>query len=136
MCCTYCKYLSVFVYNKVEESEMTSNNAHNVQNFLDKFFASTSFGKNGNVRPPFILDQSANHVNFYMIPRIPNPQVPHALMYHFKQLIYSMPKTKWSKSISEKDWLQSASRVWDLIQKSHFISEYNRSYQKLQLYKT
>eukprot|EP01006_Ploeotia_vitrea_P011164 TRINITY_DN29773_c0_g2_i1.p1 TRINITY_DN29773_c0_g2~~TRINITY_DN29773_c0_g2_i1.p1 ORF type:complete len:401 (-),score=61.80 TRINITY_DN29773_c0_g2_i1:22-1077(-) len=40
-----------------------------------------------------------------------------------------------TKSLTEKDWLHNCVRVWEIIRKAPVVAEFNKTMQKLQLYK-
>ena len=39
-----------------------------------------------------------------------------------------------AKTISEREWLRGATRMWDLVRKSANVADYNRTLQKLHFY--
>lgn len=129
----------------MEEYNMTPHVAVEQAKFLNDYFASTSFLKNGintwlnntlgHIVPTQLPKTQHNkeQVNFFFLPQCESNV---GTLAYFRQLVFSLPKTKTPKIQSEKDWLQNTSKNWDLIQKSHFIAEYNRYLQKSALYKT
>lgn len=80
--------------------------------------------------------ETSNHVNFFLVPDRSDSHLYATLIRTLRNGILHLPRTCFAKTITERDWLQSSARIWELIRKSPFISEYNRSYQKLALCKT
>jgi hypothetical protein len=39
-----------------------------------------------------------------------------------------------AKTISEREWLRGATRMWELVRKSANVADYNRTLQKLHFY--
>jgi len=42
----------------------------------------------------------------------------------FVERLLALPRPKWQRPISERDWLKGATRLWELVNKSAMITEY------------
>jgi protein SMG9 len=128
----------VFLYNRVSSRTIQSEFCvKQMGRFLDAYMTNTSIRKNGAIYPTMgcALAESCNRVNFFFLPDKSDAHLYAMLTRTLRNALLNMPRTGFARTVSERDWLQSAARIWELIRKSPFISEYNRSYQKLALYK-
>jgi hypothetical protein len=116
----------VFVYNEMNVSTIQ---ILKLTHFLNDFFKDTSLKKNGYVHPFQWTNEmmSKNEINFFILEDEKTEDI-------FVKLIKTLSIEK-EENLTEIKWFQNTSTIWDWIQKSHLISEYNRCFQKLQLYK-
>lgn len=129
----------VFVYNRVKSRTIESEFCvKQIGSFLDAYMANTSIRKNGAIYPTLGCSHSESdaRVNFFLIPDQSDTHLYNTLTRTFRNALLHMPRTPFSRTISERDWLNNIARIWEIIRKSPFISEYNRSFQKVGLYKT
>ncbi|KAL0490368.1 SMG9, partial [Acrasis kona] len=131
----------IFVYNKVRPEACTNQMiVRQLGNFLDAYMCNIDIRRNGSVHASMNCSgfvHQPNFVNFFMLPDYSyNSEMFEMLSLEFRNAVLGMPRNSFAKTVSERDWLQGVARIWDLIKKSPFISEYNRSHKKLSLSKT
>lgn len=112
----------IFCYNRLEKRDISTNNILLVNEFLEKYFKETNLKKSGLIKP---FKGMKNEVNFFMIMEGESP----------KEFIQKLKTIKGSWSTQDFNWVQNACRIWDILKNSHFLIDYNRIYQKLQLFK-
>jgi len=54
----------------------------------------------------------------------------------FVNKILALQKKPFLRPISEKEWLRNSSKIWESIKRSSLISDYNRTWQKMQVFKS
>lgn len=112
----------IFCYNRLDQRDFSTNNILLINDFLSKYFKDTNIKKSGIIKP---IKGLKNDINFYMIKEGDSP----------KDLIQSLNTIKGSWTTNDFNWVQNASRIWELLKNSHFLIEYNRIFQKLQIFK-
>jgi protein SMG9 len=139
----------VFIYNRVNSRTIESDFCvRQVERFLDSYMTNTTIRKNGKtfsttltfpglINPSIdcALNKSSNRVNLFLLPDSNDTHNYSVLVRTLRNALLNMPKTLLARTVSERDWLLNTARIWELIRKSPFIAEFNRSYQKLALYK-
>mmetsp|Transcript_45490 Transcript_45490/g.74120 ORF Transcript_45490/g.74120 Transcript_45490/m.74120 type:complete len:427 (-) Transcript_45490:624-1904(-) len=96
-----------------------------------------------------LAPSGGTHVNFFMLPFQDNddgtrPQASGRSLHHrqysilsdeLRNVLLGWQKRPFSRNMSEREWLRNAGRVWEGIKRSPLLSEYNKTLQKMQLYR-
>eukprot|EP00026_Physarum_polycephalum_P009797 Phypoly_transcript_09933.p1 GENE.Phypoly_transcript_09933~~Phypoly_transcript_09933.p1 ORF type:complete len:381 (-),score=70.42 Phypoly_transcript_09933:214-1272(-) len=132
----------VVVFNKLTDSEYFDLHESSavLSLALDKFFVTPKNGKISETEPIDADAQKGNPVTYFLLPTCDDesniqPSFQQA-SNNLRKQIMSFPKKNFSKSISEKEWARNASKIWEMIKKSPAIHEYNKTLQKMQLFKS
>lgn len=118
----------VFVHNKVPGSDFLKHNIEEIQEFYSTTFAKSKlFLHSSKHMSPADSDAEHTPCNVYQVPEIQDKD-------HFsrvvgmirKQLSGTARRNFTVNTLSEKNWLLYAARIWDHIRKSSYYLEYNR----------
>eukprot|EP01083_Nonionella_stella_P052806 139969_1 len=139
----------VFAFNKLPEDQMTSSSFLRQSKVLQKIFHTSPFRKQGaiaNSQFRSAISDEGDTVNCFFIPKIGSKRVTRehrstvkdafeASCSEFATQVLSMPKLRSAKRISELEWLKNAARIWSDINNCRSLMEYNKTLQKLGIYK-
>ncbi|KAG9454406.1 hypothetical protein H6P81_007310 [Aristolochia fimbriata] len=135
----------VFVYTKLQESDLHPRKITKLKAALSQYFSSSSFCRiehaisskeesSHNVKNrnnTGLMDQS-----LFLLPTKVQDDSQRAqyrsymsMLGQLRDQILSMNSHTFTKSISERDWLKSTARIWDLVKKSPVIAEYSKTLQ-------
>jgi hypothetical protein len=97
---------------------------------------------NGAAAPLAGSNRSGSGINFFVLPMkvaFEETQRQHesysTMLKQLLEQVLSMPRHSFAKPISERDWLKSAARTWDLVKKSPVLADYSKMLQSSGLYR-
>ncbi|CDH53769.1 protein smg9 [Lichtheimia corymbifera JMRC:FSU:9682] len=145
----------VFVCNKCRDWELQWQQYNDMQVLLGNIFADSSLKTSGlvsfsNVLPAFKLSHRGPEQNLFLLPYDPNHEQPstrdppkdiwnvyddglcgvesfQTLVSGLREQISAAPRRLGKKGqVSEKDWYKNAIKLYELVRKSEYISDYIR----------
>jgi len=144
----------VFVFNKLSEKHFTPMHTNGLRNLLDRVCPPNLKTKEQFIPLPNEkekkIENSKNeekHANFFLLPvneqlyeksdqiNIFNDRYS-LLSSQLTKKILSLKRKNFQRNITEREWLRCAAKAWDVVRKSSFINEYNKTLQKMGLYRT
>jgi len=137
----------IFVFNKVPESAFDPCELQCTQDTINAFFSHSKFQRTGFISSSIDEDPSQTGINNFHLPTDQRKFSVHTkfegwnedydvLCERLRRGILSISREKtFQKIITEREWLRNCSKLWEQhIKKSTFISEFNRTMQKMGLY--
>lgn len=138
----------VFVFNKQPDESFAEPSLSSLRQSLQRFFAhskckckststttttTTTGSGEAEEGPAFFLlpvnedltDASVQHIH---------SESYEVALERFRSHVLSMPKRSFSRPLTEREWLKNTGRIWELIKKSPFLSDYSRTLNKMGLY--
>lgn len=130
----------VFVANRCTPEDFTWRNYNDLQGLLNSFFEKSQLKTRGvvsleNVLPLFRSDESKESNLFFLPDREGdegNVESFDVLMAALRDQVLAAPRRAGKKSqVSEKDWYRNAVKIFEVIRKSDYITEYLQVMRKL-----
>ncbi|CAK9223664.1 unnamed protein product [Sphagnum jensenii] len=97
---------------------------------------------NGAAAPLAGSNRSGSGINFFVLPmKVASEETQRqhesysTMLKQLLEQVLSMPRHSFAKPISERDWLKSAARTWDLVKKSPVLADYSKMLQSSGLYR-
>ncbi|CAK9874299.1 unnamed protein product [Sphagnum jensenii] len=97
---------------------------------------------NGAAAPLAGSNRSGSGINFFVLPmKVTSEETQRqhesysTMLKQLLEQVLSMPRHSFAKPISERDWLKSAARTWDLVKKSPVLADYSKMLQSSGLYR-
>ncbi|KAJ3672585.1 hypothetical protein LUZ60_007306 [Juncus effusus] len=122
------EYLSdlVFVHSKVREQDLSPPKTMLLKKALFQYFKSSSFISKVNLEQDLFLipvkSTQESSIEF-------ESSSYSCMLGLLRDKVLSMNGRSFSKNISERDWLKSAAKIWELVKKSPVITDYCRTLQ-------
>lgn len=120
----------VFIHNKVPSSDFLKQNIEDIQDFYSTTFAKSKLflhsGKHGTAGAG-LDDAEHSPCNVYQVPELQDgDQFARVMAMLRKQLSGTARRHFTVNTLSEKNWLLYAAKIWDHIRKNSYFLEYNR----------
>ncbi|TVT98460.1 hypothetical protein EJB05_46745, partial [Eragrostis curvula] len=142
-----------FVHARLREQEFSPSKLMFLRKILEKHFKSSSFS----IGSSTATDQSSNapvssstkvedatssRQDIFVLPlrahdnsmKFEYGTYP-SMLRMLRDQILSRPGRSFSKNLSERDWLRSSAKIWDMVKKSPIISEYSKALQSSGLFR-
>lgn len=140
-----------FVHARLRESDFSPSRLTLLRKALEKHFNSSSFrigGSNAQVSDSSVPssmkveDITSSRQDIFLLPlrghdnstKFEYGTYP-CMLGVLRDQILSWPARSFSKNLSERDWLRSSAKIWDLVKKSPVISEYCKTLQSSGLFR-
>ncbi|KAJ0964420.1 hypothetical protein J5N97_029542 [Dioscorea zingiberensis] len=142
-----------FIHTKLQAQNLSPSNTQLLRTALSEYFKSSSFCTSGNGSiSDTQIDPSGSHVakinkdsegpGLLFLPlKLPEDSQKIqfdsylSMLGKLRDQLLSMHGRPFAKNISERDWLRSSARIWDLVKKSPIIADYCRILQKSGLFR-
>ncbi|RIB16618.1 hypothetical protein C2G38_1969977, partial [Gigaspora rosea] len=128
----------VLVCNKTSPADFTSTKHTSICDLLNNMFQDSNLKIFDNKRLPNVfllpyenqpLRPKGEYIGFTYLNA---PDTFNVLAESMRNQIFQLPKKAGKKGqVSEKEWFRSSMRIWDIIRKSEFITEYGKLAAKL-----
>uniref|UniRef100_A0A0E0L709 G domain-containing protein n=1 Tax=Oryza punctata TaxID=4537 RepID=A0A0E0L709_ORYPU len=135
-----------FVHARLREQDFSPSKLMVLRRVLEKHFkSSSSIGSSG--ATPQVSDSSvpssmkiedwnSNQQDIFLLPlRTPDNSTNFeyrtcpSMLGMLRDQILSRPSRSFSKNLTERDWLRSSAKIWDMVKKSPVISDYCKTLQ-------
>ncbi|KAK9059647.1 hypothetical protein SSX86_020351 [Deinandra increscens subsp. villosa] len=130
----------VFVHTKLREQDMAPNYLVQMKKALNQYFCSSSFNKQKSTSPHSGSDPAP--LELFCIPHKSNSDYPgtqyesyYSSLWKLRDQVLSMSGPSFSRTVSERDWLKSSGKIWELVKNSSTISDYCRTLQSSGLFR-
>ncbi|KAK6259150.1 hypothetical protein SCA6_013624, partial [Theobroma cacao] len=123
----------VFVHTKLQDQDLSPPNIVQMRKALLRYFSSSSFMRHncGNTK---INAKDTELLNLFVIPYKDKDDSPSAQcesyvssLWKLRDQVLSMTCPSFTRNVSERDWLKSSAKIWELVKSSPIISEYSRT---------
>ncbi|KAB2011207.1 hypothetical protein ERO13_D09G004200v2 [Gossypium hirsutum] len=131
----------VFVHTKLQDQDLSPPNIVQTKKALLQYFGSSSFMRRKCANKP--TDQPAmtqinakdtELLDLLMIPYKNKDDSPEAQcesyvssLWKLRDQVLSMNCPSFTRNVSERDWLKSSAKIWELVKSSPIIAEYSRT---------
>jgi len=127
---------TVFVFNKQPDEVFAERAQASLRHSLNRFFADSKCNQKSTTphdSTAFFLLPVDDGRTTSLVQHIYSDPYDVSIQ-RFRYHVLGMPKRSFSRPLTERDWLKNAGRIWELIKKSPFISDYSRTLNKMCLY--
>ncbi|CAK9172466.1 unnamed protein product [Ilex paraguariensis] len=144
----------VFVNTKLQDQYITPRNVIQLKKALTQYFSSSSFIRSKcqntdkeNQVSSGSLDQQSDDtdsplLNLYLIPS-KNPDESSraqyasyiSMLWKLRDQVLSMSSPRFSRAVSEREWLKNSAKIWELVRNSAIIAEYSKTLQNSGLFR-
>ncbi|XP_040381021.1 protein SMG9-like isoform X2 [Oryza brachyantha] len=136
-----------FVHAGLRNQDFSPSKLMFLRKVLEKHFNSSSFSIGSSGATPQVCDPSvpssmkvedlrSNQQDIYLLPsRTPDNSKNFeygtcpSMLGMLRDQILSRPSRPFSKNLTERDWLRSSAKIWDMVKRSPVISEYCKALQ-------
>ncbi|GMY06365.1 protein SMG9-like isoform X2 [Fagus crenata] len=138
----------VFVHTKLHDQDLTPRNIVQLRKAILQYFSMSSFmrDKTGNMTKdqPFSSvassaqsnDPHSMWPNLFVIPLKNKDDSPrgqyesyNSTLWNMRDQVISMKGPSFARTVSERDWLKNAAKIWELVKSSPIIAEYSKTLQ-------
>lgn len=133
--------MPVFVHTKMQDGDLTPSNVSKLRKALAQYLSSASFtrGKHGtevtnSCGMPQTDAADTTPMNLLAIPSKVQDDPPRdwhdsylTALWQLRDKALSMDCPSFGRSVSERDWLKSSAKIWELVKSSPVIAEYGRT---------
>ncbi|WRX07703.1 hypothetical protein QQP08_000190 [Theobroma cacao] len=118
---------------KLQDQDLSPPNIVQMRKALLRYFSSSSFMRHkcGNTK---INAKDTELLNLFVIPYKDKDDSPSAQcasyvssLWKLRDQVLSMTCPSFTRNVSERDWLKSSAKIWELVKSSPIISEYSRT---------
>ncbi|KAK3128252.1 hypothetical protein QOZ80_6BG0458950 [Eleusine coracana subsp. coracana] len=142
-----------FVHARLREQEFSPSKVMLLRKILEKQFNSSSFKIGSSsatvqISDPLISsstkveDVTSSQQDIFLLPLRAHDNsmkfeygTYSSMLRMLRDQILSRPGKSFSKNLSERDWLRSSAKIWDMVKKSPVISEYCKALQSSGLFR-
>ncbi|CAN6172205.1 unnamed protein product, partial [Urochloa humidicola] len=142
-----------FVHARLREQDFSASKLTLIRKALEKHFNSSSFRISSSSVPGQVSDSSVSSSakledlasswqDIFLLPLRGHEKSTkfeygtHSCMLGMlRDQILSWPARSFSKNLSERDWLRSSAKIWDMVKKSPVIGEYCKALQSSGLFR-
>ncbi|KAK3131439.1 hypothetical protein QOZ80_6AG0506470 [Eleusine coracana subsp. coracana] len=142
-----------FVHARLQEQEFSPSKVMLLRKILEKHFNSSSFKIGSSSATVQISDPSvssstkvedvtSSQQDIFLLPLRAHDNsmkfeygTYSSMLRMLRDQILSRPGRSFSKNLSERDWLRSSAKIWDMVKKSPVISEYCKALQSSGLFR-
>ncbi|XP_022774759.1 protein SMG9-like isoform X2 [Durio zibethinus] len=131
----------VFVHTKLQDQDLSPPNIVQTKKALLQYFSSSSFMRRncGNKATDLSYATPINakgtaFLDLFVIPCKNKDDSPGAQcesyvssLWKLRDQVLSMNCPSFARNVSERDWLKSSARIWELVKSSPIIAEYSRT---------
>ncbi|KAL6606509.1 hypothetical protein ACP70R_042162 [Stipagrostis hirtigluma subsp. patula] len=142
-----------FVHARLQEQDFSPSKLMLLRKVLEKHFSSSSFSigsssatlqvSDSSVPPSTkVEDLSSSRQDIFLLPLRAHDNSTKfeygtysCMLAMLRDQILSRPPRPFSKNLSERDWLRSSAKIWDMVKKSPVIAEYCKALQSSGLFR-
>ncbi|KAK8686939.1 hypothetical protein V6N13_085773 [Hibiscus sabdariffa] len=133
--------IPVFVHTKLQDHDLSPPNIVQMKKVLLQYFSSSSFmrlkcGKKPADQPGMsqINGKDKELLDLFAIPYKNKDESPRAQcesyvssLWKLRDQVLSMNCPSFTRNVSERDWLKSSAKIWEMVKSSPIIAEYSRT---------
>ncbi|KAE8694431.1 D-xylose-proton symporter-like 2 [Hibiscus syriacus] len=131
----------VFVHTRLQNQDLSPSNILQMKKALLQYFSSSSFMRRTCGKKPAdqlamsqINGKDKELLNLFVIPCKNNDDSTRAQcesyvysLWKLRDQVLSMSCPSFTRNVSERDWLKSSAKIWELVKSSPIIGEYSRT---------
>ncbi|CAM0912382.1 unnamed protein product [Alopecurus aequalis] len=142
-----------FVHARLQEHDFSASNLMLLRKNLEKHFESSSFNIGSSSATPEVTDSSvplsmkvedvsSSQQDVFLLPLSAHDNSTNfeygtysSMLGMLRDQVLSRPPRPFSKNLTERDWLRSSAKIWDMVKRSPVISEYCKALQSSGLFR-